>query len=151
MIHFSVDPSPLLMSVSGMVDPILVSCQTALALLSFVSIGQGTASAIVERREFVVQSEEDWKKLWTRHAPNGAPLPAVDFTSELVVGVFAGQQASAGYQIEIVRIERESSGLIVVYRIESPAKDAMVAQVLTQPFHFVRLRKLGLPVQFRKV
>ena len=75
----------------------------------------------------------------------------MDFTSELVVGVFAGQQASAGYQIEIVRIERESSGLIVVYRIESPAKDAMVAQVLTQPFHFVRLRKLGLPVQFRKV
>ena len=151
MIHFSVDPSPLLMSVSGMVDPILVSCQTALALLSFVSIGQGTASAIVERREFVVQSEEDWKKLWTRHAPNGAPLPAVDFTSELVVGVFAGQQASAGYQIEIVRIERESGGLFVVYRIESPAKDAMVAQVLTQPFHFVRLRNLGLPVQFRKV
>ena len=151
MIPFSGDPSPLLMSVSGMVDPILVSCQTALALLSFVSIGQGTASAIVERREFVVQSEEDWKKLWTRHAPNGAPLPAVDFTSELVVGVFAGQQASAGYQIEIVRIERESGGLLVVYRIESPAKDAMVAQVLTQPFHFVRLRKLGLPVQFRKV
>ena len=69
MIHFSGDPSPLLMSVSGMVDPILVSCQTALALLSFVSIGQGTASAIVERREFVVQSEEDWKKLWTGMRP----------------------------------------------------------------------------------
>src|SRR4030095_13647772 len=106
MIHFSGDPSPLLMSVSGMVDPILVSCQTALALLPFVSIGQGTASAIVEMREVVVQSEGDWKKLWTQHAPDGAPPPAVDFESELVVGVFAGQQPTAGYRIEIVRIER---------------------------------------------
>ena len=151
MIHFSGDPSHLLMSVSGMVDPILVSCQTAVALLPFVSIGQGTASAIVERREVVVQSEEGWKKLWTQHAPDGAPPPTVDFESELVVGVFAGQQPTAGYQVEIVRIEPEGGRLLVVYRIESPAKDAMVAQVLTQPFHLVRLRKVGLRVQFKKV
>jgi len=50
-----------------------------------------------------------------------------------------------------VRVERESGGLSIVYRIESPAKDAMVAQVLTQPFHLVRLPRLGLPMRFKKL
>ena len=141
---------PLLISVPGMVYYVLVSCQAVLALLPFVSIGQGTASGVIDRREVVVQSEQQWQKLWNEHAP-GAPPPPIDFTKELVVGVFAGQLPTAGYRVEIVRVERESGGLSIVYRIESPAKDAMVAQVLTQPFHLVRLPRLGLPVRFKKL
>ena len=142
---------PLLISVPGMVYYVLVSCQAVLALLPFVSIGQGTASGVIDRREVVVQSEQQWQKLWNEHSPGGAPPPPVDFTKELVVGVFAGERPTAGHEVEIVRVERESGGLSVVYRIESPAKDAMVAQVLTQPFHLVRLPRLGLPVRFKKL
>src|SRR5438093_10996751 len=100
-----------------MVCYVLVSCQTVLALLPFVSIGQGTASGIIDRREVVVQSEQQWQKLWNEHAPTGAPPPPIDFTKELVVGVFAGQRPTARYRVEIVRVERErgrrSSGLRV--------------------------------------
>ncbi|PYV10029.1 MAG: hypothetical protein DMG07_21895, partial [Acidobacteria bacterium] len=54
--------------------PVLASCQIALALLPFVSIGEGTASGIVDPREVVVESEQQWKTLWKQHAPS-APLP----------------------------------------------------------------------------
>ena len=141
---------PLLISVPGMVYHVLVSCQAVLALLPLVSIGQGTASGIIDRREVVVQSEQQWQKLWNEHAP-GAPPPPIDFTKELVAGVFVGQRPTAGYQVEIVRVERENGVLTIVYRIEDPPKDSMVAQVLSQPFHLVRLPGPALPVKFKKL
>src|SRR5437867_13040350 len=97
---------PLLISVPGMVYHVLVSCQTVLALLPFVSIGQGTASGVIDRREVVVQSDQQWQKLWNEHAPGAPPTP-IDFTKELVVAVYAGQRPTAGYRVEIVRVDSE--------------------------------------------
>jgi hypothetical protein len=137
-------------NVAASTGPALASFQIVLALVPFVSIGEGTASGIADPREVVVRSEQEWKTLWRQHAPSGPP-PAVDFRKEIVVGVFAGQRPTEGYRVEIVRVERESEGFSVVYRVEGPAPDALAAQVLTQPFKLVRLPGLGLPVRFKKL
>src|SRR2546426_10791265 len=125
-----------------MVYHVLVSCQAVLALLPLVSIGQGTASGIIDRREVVVQSEQQWQKLWNEHAP-GAPPPPIDFTKELVVGVFAGQLPTAGYRVEIVRVERESGGGSGVFWVGEPAEGGKVCPVPPQPLHPVRFARLG--------
>ncbi len=119
--------------------------------LPFLSIEQGSTSGIVDSREVVIQSEQEWQTLWRQHAPVAAPRPPVDFAKHLVVGIFAGQQPTSGYRVDIVSVERERGGISVIYQVESPAKDAMVAQVLTQPFHFIRLPRLGLPIRFKRL
>jgi len=117
----------------------------------FVSIQRGTQSAIIEPREVVLESDTEWRALWARHVASAIPPPPADFAREIVVGVFAGQQPTAGYQVEIVSVDREPAEMVVRYRIEGPPSDALVAQTLTQPFHLVRLARLGLPVRFHKL
>jgi len=39
--------------------------------LPFFSLSRGTASGIVDPREVVVQSEQEWADPWKQHAPAG--------------------------------------------------------------------------------
>ncbi len=65
----------------------------------------------------------------------------------MVVGLFLGQKTTGGYSVEITRAEVDGSNLRFYYRESSPPKDAVVAQVLTQPYHLVRLsRSQAVPV-----
>lgn len=121
------------------------------APLAFVSIQRGTRSAIVEPREVVLASDAEWRALWARHVPGAGSPPSVDFTGEIVVGVFAGQQPTGGYQVEIVGVDHEPAEVVVRYRIERPPPGGLVTQILTQPFHLVRLPRLGIPVRFHKL
>jgi len=142
---------PLRENVSPPLRRFLLASPIVFVLVPFVFLDKGTHSGITDPREVVVQSEREWETLWKQHAPAGRPLPSVNFANERVVGVFAGQRPTAGYLVEIVKIEREIGSLDVVYRIESPPQDAIVAQELTQPFHLIRLPVLGLPIRFKKL
>lgn len=90
-----------------------------------------------------------WHALWTRHSPRTSH-PPVDFATDVVVGVFAGQRPTAGYEVEIVAIERQPGETTVVYRVTAPPRDALVARILTSPFHLARLPRHGLPIQFQR-
>jgi hypothetical protein len=116
----------------------------------FVSIGQGSVSGIVDPQEVVIQSAEEWRELWSTHAPSAPAPPPVDFARELVVGIFAGQRPTSGYQVQVVRVERGETMISVVYQVTGPPADAMVAQVLTQPFLLITLPRLGLPIRFSR-
>lgn len=124
--------------------------QRADSPIPYFSIAQGTASGIVDPLEIVIQSGQEWRKLWERHAPSGSAPPPVDFTTQVVVGLFAGQQPTAGYEVQIVKVDHERTRVTVSYQVRSPSKEALVAQVLTQPFHLIRLPRLSLPIQFKR-
>lgn len=126
-------------------------CWSADCLVPFVSISQGAASGIADPQEIVIESEQEWQKLWERHDPSGSAAPRVDFATQVVVGIFAGQRPTAGYQVQIVKVEREKNRIIVIYQLKSPPTDALVAQVLTQPFIIIRIPRLNLPIQFKGV
>jgi protease stability complex PrcB-like protein len=127
------------------------------ALLAFLqspapvrTIGKGPTSAIDEPRQVTVRSEADWAALWKENGAGG-PLPAVDFSREMVVGVFAGTRPTAGYGVEIVRAVDASGTLIVDYVETAPGRDRVAAQILTAPFHLVAIPKHEGMVTFRKV
>jgi protease stability complex PrcB-like protein len=122
---------------------------TVSTAVNFTTIARGAMSGVTSPEEIVVQSVQEWHALWTRHAPN-TPEPVIDFTKEIVVGVFAGQRPTGGYRVQITSIERSDAGLTVVYDVTQPAKDAMVTQALTSPFELVRIPRLQLPVRFER-
>jgi hypothetical protein len=81
------------------------------ATVSFTTVVQGVNSGIMERREVVIRSAEEWQTLWKAHTPQ--PQPLVDFSKSIVVGVFLGSRPTAGYRADIVAIRTEGVQTVV--------------------------------------
>jgi hypothetical protein len=120
---------------------------SGLAPVSFTTISQSEQSGVEEARQVVVRTPEEWKALWREHAPNH-PMPAIDFTKSMIIGVFLGLRNTAGYRVAITGIERDGAIVAVTYREERPAAGAMLAQVLTFPHHLVRVERIDGDVKF---
>ena len=113
------------------------------------TIDQGPYSHIDEARQITARSADEWAQIWRAHAPE-KPLPPVDFSREMVVAVFLGTRPTAGYSVEIVGTREVVGALVVEYRVTSPGRDAMTAQVLTMPYHLVAVPKHAFEVKFEK-
>ena len=61
-----------------------------------------------------MRTDAEWTKLWQQHAPD-RPRPAVDFSKEMVVGVFMGSRPNAGFSIAITSATAANGALIVRY------------------------------------
>lgn len=119
--------------------------------LAFETLDSGLYSGITEHKEVAVRSHAEWADLWREHISIVSPppdSPTVDFSQEMVVAVFMGEQSTGGYSIEINQIVKEGSKIKVFYTETSPDPECMVAQMLTQPFHIVKLARQDLPLVF---
>jgi hypothetical protein len=121
----------------------------ALAPVPFTTISQNEQSGVEDARQVVVRTPEQWKALWKEHAP-GQPMPAVDFTKSMVIGVFLGSRNTAGYRVTITGIERDGATVAVTYREERPAARDILAQVITFPHHLVRVERVEGQVKFTR-
>ena len=119
------------------------------ATMPIDTLVQGSDSQIVERREVVVRSANDWQMLWKEHS--SGPPPPVDFSNSVAAGVFLGSRPTAGYRVDVVTIRVEGNAVVIEYRERAPAPGALVAQIVTSPFHLVRLPRNVGAIQFRKV
>lgn len=120
-------------------------------LMPMTSIARGGISNVMEPREAVVRSAGDWQALWRDHAGPGAAAPEVDFSTEMVVGVFLGARNTGGYDVEITGVEPEGTGLVVRCTETTPGPGAMLAQVITSPFHLVRVARTDGDVRFETI
>ena len=104
--------------------------------------------ATVESQELVTD-EETFQKYWNIPHPGEAP-PTVDFTTQAVVVLMAGGKPTAGYSIYVSRLEEKADQLVIHYRVESPAPDALTAQIFTNPWALQIIPKPSKPVVFQK-
>ena len=114
------------------------------------TVGKGQTSEIDAPRQAAVRSAAEWSALWKTHDP-AAPLPAVDFSREMIVAVFLGSRPTAGYAVEIVRAVGNSASLVVEYVETAPSGDTITAQILTAPYHLAAIPKHDGEVRFQKV
>ena len=115
-----------------------------------VTVAQGPMSNIEEPRQVVVRTTAEWQALWKEHDAQRA-APPVDFAQSIVVAVFLGTRPTAGFAVEITAVKAEGSRAVVEYRERRPARDAIGAQVLTSPFHIVRLARTSGSIEFRRI
>ena len=118
------------------------------AAVSFSTVARGTDSQIDEPRQAIVQSADAWRALWMEHA-GGAPPVAPDFTRETIVSVFLGTRPTAGFDVEITAVLQQGMETVVEYAERRPGRDAVTAQVLTAPFHIVRIPRPPGRIVFR--
>jgi PrcB C-terminal len=101
--------------------------------------------------EKVIRTQQEWTTLWHQTHANQVPAPAapkVDFTTEMVVAVFMGQRPTGGYAVTIEDVAAGKKEVRVTVREQSPPPDAITAQVITEPYHMVVVKKSALPVKF---
>ena len=116
----------------------------------FTNIAKGDASGQQTAKQVTVRTAAEWAALWKDHAPTDK-MPVVDFSKDMVVGIFVGTKPSAGHEVEIVGVRTEQKDLIVEYVQKQPARGTMAAQILTEPFHLVAVPKHACTVRFMHV
>jgi len=131
----------------------MLSFLVAIALwqapMTLTNVARGGVSDIQEPKEIVVKTAAEWQQLWRAHGAGQAP-PAVDFTTRMAVGVFLGSRTTGGFSVQITAAEVVDGTLVVRYTESTPGPGAMLAQVITAPFHLVSVEKFDGPVRFEK-
>lgn len=122
---------------------------TAFAQNAIRTIEKGAHSNVDDTLTASARSEAEWGALWKKHNFD-KPVPAVDFSREMVVAVFMGSRPTAGFSVEIVSASPRDGKLIVTYREAQPAPGSISAQVLTAPYHIAAVAQSTLPVAFEK-
>jgi len=111
---------------------------------------KGDQSNVDEPRQVAVRTAAEWKTLWRRHSPD-RDQPRVDFARDMVLGVFLGSRATAGFSVEIVSALVEQGVLVVRFRETRPQSDRIVAQVVTSPYHLVAVPRHSGEVRFENL
>lgn len=116
------------------------------------TLTQGWQSGIEARREVVVRDAGSFRALWAGHVAGRSPpppLPAVDFSRELVVAVFAGAQPTGGYSLSPPSLEIGRGRTLVRFVLKRPGPNCLSTQVVTQPFAMVRIPKGKATVEIK--
>jgi hypothetical protein len=138
-----------------MIETIAMPAALLLAFLQAVvppvrTLDRGALSEIDGQRQVTVRDRDEWASLWRTHAP-GRPAPAVDFSREMVVGVFIGTRPTAGFTVDIVGYRDSGGNVVVEYRETEPPRDAITAQVIVSPYHLVVIPRRTGTVSFEKL
>ena len=118
------------------------------ATVAFTTVARGTDSQIAEPREAIARSADEWQTLWSAHSAE--TTPTVDFSRFIVIGVFLGTRPTSGYAAEIVRVRSQGPVRTVEYREQRPPADSFNLQVLTAPFHLIRIPRAET-IEFTKL
>jgi protease stability complex PrcB-like protein len=115
------------------------------------TIAKGDQSNIESPTQVLARTEAEWVALWRRHAGD-RERPPVDYTREMVVGVFMGSRPNAGFSTAIVSSMEVKGVLVVRYRETIPPAGTVTAQILTFPYHLVAIPKAAVTdVKFEQV
>jgi protease stability complex PrcB-like protein len=129
---------------------VLIALALAQGVAPLATVAKGAMSNIEEPRQVVVRTDAEWQALWKQHDGNSA-TPTVDFTQSMVAAVFLGSRPTTGYAADITGMKTEGTRTFVEYLERQPPRDALVAQVLTSPFHIVRIARTAGSVEFRRL
>jgi hypothetical protein len=115
---------------------------------AFQVIDSGKLSGIHAARTVVVKDAGAWATLWAEHAGAGKPLPAVDFSTSMVVGVFLGDRPNGCYSTSITGVTRNADGIAVQHTDTVPGMGVMCAMYVSVPAALAVVERSGLPVDF---
>jgi hypothetical protein len=134
---------------------VVVSCLASVGVMAQSgpaprTVDKGEQSNIDEAKQVAVRTEAEWTNLWQQHSPD-RKRPVVDFSKEMIVGVFMGSRPNAGFNVSIVSTFEKDGNVLVRYQETLPRPGVMAAQVLTFPYHLVAIPKTTGDVKFEKM
>lgn len=109
-------------------------------------------SGLEQPGRIVVRDPSTWQALWaqihSRQSPV-PPVPAIDFSQEMLVVAALGSRSSGGYGILVdAANEAQNAGLVVTVRSISPGVKCGRTAALTQPVDIARIPRRDGDVSF---
>jgi PrcB C-terminal len=100
-------------------------------------------SGLDKPAQLVVRDAVTWQAIWSQiNSPYSAllPLPAVDFSREMIVVVALGSRSTGGYNILITGAsEAAGGGTVFTINSDSPGSQCATTQAFTQPVDIARV------------
>ena len=99
----------------------------------------------------MITTQGAWQQFWADRFAGQQPmppLPAVDFASEIVVAVSAGQMPSGGFSIRVKSVTERSGDLEAVVVETAPGAACLVTGALTHRFDVIRVPRANRTVRF---
>lgn len=105
-------------------------------------IGRWVSSGIRGARRLVIRDPATWAHFWSEL---GAGVrPEVNFSSDLVIAVAAGERSSGGHDIEVRQVSRSGDRLRIEVLETYPSEGCMTTAALTQPVDVVVVSAAGV-------
>jgi len=103
----------------------------------------GSQSGIVDPLQTVFRTSESWKAFWikaiTPYMPSMKAVPSVNFSKDMVVGVFMGKKPLSGYQVRIVSTAFEETNGVRTFTVRYKNMNRFLGifapRFDVQPFH----------------
>ena len=107
-------------------------------------------TALKGQEVLVARSAEEWAALWKKHAPDDKESPAVDFRTQMVVGVAtpAGQIPRAVYRVELDDAAAPKELLVRVTADEAISQKPRNVRIKGARVHLAVTPRSALPVRF---
>ncbi len=110
----------------------------------FTSLEKGMYSHYDKQANLVFSD----RKMWESHykAAHDENVPAVDFTKEMILAVYMGTKPNSAYSVEVKQIRNLPPSLDVLVQTTCPVEGNMYLQVITHPYHIVKIEKTSKPI-----
>lgn len=102
------------------------------------------ASALEERTNYRIKTQDELNQLWTMIGEGDAPT--VDFGANEVLAAFDGLHSTGGYSIRIASVEDIGNARRVIIVHTAPGEACITTDALTSPFTMVTVPKSALPI-----
>jgi len=118
----------------------------------FKMLLEGSHSNIQKREYTIIKNSLELGRIFgtinsTRRP--GFPIPEIDFSKNVVVGLFMGSKGSGGHSIAIDHVDYNEAETVVYYIEKHPS--GMATSVMTQPFYLAKISKTANPIRFEIV
>jgi hypothetical protein len=111
--------------------------------VAFRTIISGQYSQAETAAVYLIDNNEQWKKIWNLAMGKQDPLPNIvelDFKNNVALAVFMGKKGAAGHRTEITSIVKKGDKLTVVVK-NHHSQEGMILPVVTSPYHLVTIPK----------
>ena len=130
----------------GLVPEVIVN-------LVFSTVAKESFSAIRAPRTVVVRGQVAWERLWAEHTAGQnapPPVPRVDFSSQMLVAVFAGNRMGC-HEFEIRRVNVRGTNIVVEYEERDINPQTICVAAITNPLHVVAVPLIESDVAFNQI
>lgn len=102
----------------------------------------------------VIRSNDELASAWAiiYSGFNAAPpVPTVDFTKQMVVGVAIGLEPTGGFNVVISGVTEVNGGVTVDATVTTPGPSCAVTTAVTEPVDLAQIPVMSGPITFEKI
>jgi len=115
----------------------------------FTKLARGTYSTVTKRVNYLITSPTELDELWQMLDAKGNK-PAVDFTRNEVIAVFAGQQQDAHHEVTVSEVQDATARTISI-TFTNPSAKCASKKVTTAPYEVIAIPTTSLPITHENI